>query len=60
VTSDPETDADTETLRQLDAELGHIAPPMFVDSGPDDAKDGLFDVEHAGVRLADVGGMAEV
>jgi SpoVK/Ycf46/Vps4 family AAA+-type ATPase len=55
-TSDP----DTETLRQLDAELGDIAPPMFVDSGPDDSHDGLFDVETAGVRLADVGGMAEV
>jgi len=51
------TDPDAETLRRLEADLGDIAPPMFVDS---DAADGIFDVERAEIRLADVGGMAEV
>jgi SpoVK/Ycf46/Vps4 family AAA+-type ATPase len=51
---------DTDALRQLDAELADIAPPMFVDSGAEDASTGLFDVERVGIRLADVGGMTEV
>ena len=56
--SRPTTDSDT--LRELDAELADIAPPMFVDSDAEDSSSGLFDVEHVGVRLADVGGMTEV
>jgi SpoVK/Ycf46/Vps4 family AAA+-type ATPase len=49
-----------ETLRRLDAELADVVPPMYADSVPDDSPAGLFDVEKAGVRLSDVGGMAEV
>jgi SpoVK/Ycf46/Vps4 family AAA+-type ATPase len=52
--------ADSEALRLLDAELADVAAPMYVDSGADDSSTGLFDVEQAGVRLADVGGMSEV
>lgn len=52
--------SDADALRQLDAELTDIAPPMFVDSGSDDSSAGLFDVERVGIRLADVGGMTEV
>ncbi len=49
-------------------ELADIVPPMFVTSGPERAAGDLadldsgpaFDVETSTVRLADVGGMAEV
>ncbi len=53
-------DPERETLRRLDAELDGIALPMYVDSDASDSADGIFDVENAGVRLADVGGMTEV
>ena len=53
-------DPDAETLRRLEADLGDIAPPMFIDSDVSDSSDGIFDVEKAGIRLADVGGMTEV
>ena len=45
-------------LGTLDAELADIVPPQFADERP--CADGVFDVERAGLRLADVGGMAEV
>jgi SpoVK/Ycf46/Vps4 family AAA+-type ATPase len=51
---------EADALRRLDAELSDIAPPMYVESEPDGSSDGLFEVEHVGVRLADVGGMVEV
>ena len=50
-----------EVLRQLDSELAGVAPPMFV--GADDspaAPPAAREVEQAGVRLADVGGMQQV
>jgi len=53
-------DPDADMLRRLEAELGDIAPPMYVDSDAADSSDGIFDVERAGIRLSDVGGMAEV
>jgi AAA+ superfamily predicted ATPase len=46
-----------------EADLGDVVPPMFVDGGDgsdeSDAAD-AYDVEPAGVQLADVGGMTEV
>lgn len=50
-----------EVLRQLDSELEGVAPPMFV--GADDspaAPPDAWEVEAVGIRLADVGGMAQV
>jgi ATP-dependent 26S proteasome regulatory subunit len=53
-------DPERETLRRLDAELDGIALPRYVESDASDSADGIFDVENAGVRIADVGGMTEV
>ena len=55
--SDPDTDNDV--LSRLDAELLDIVPPKYADAPASAAADG-FEVEQAGLRLADVGGMAEV
>ncbi len=52
--------SDDDMLRRLDAELSELTPPMFVDGGQDAGAEGLYDVEHVGMRLADVGGMVEV
>ena len=51
-----EEDTD-EVLRDLESQLSDIAPPMFVSSEPTTA---AYEVESAGVRLDDVGGMEEV
>jgi SpoVK/Ycf46/Vps4 family AAA+-type ATPase len=47
-----------ETIRRLEVELGGVMPPMFTDSEPDGPAG--YEVEQAGVRLADVAGMADV
>jgi len=53
------TDPDGDVLRRLDAELADIVPPQYADSQSSAALD-RFDVERVGLRLSDVGGMAEV
>jgi SpoVK/Ycf46/Vps4 family AAA+-type ATPase len=59
-TSDtPATSAAADPLRELDAEFEGIVPPMFVDDDPAPVAE-AYDVETVGIRLADVGGMAEV
>jgi len=70
VTAEPEPEpeepaADEETaedlLRRLDAEFADVVPPMFADDAaePEPTAD-AYDMEPAGIRLADVGGMEEV
>lgn len=44
----------------LEEQLSDVVPPMFVDGGDDPAQQSAFDVEHSGIRLADVGGMEKV
>ena len=43
-----------------ESELGEAVGPMFVDGSTDDPGPVAYDVERAGVRLADVGGLTEV
>ena len=52
-------DLDSNVLSRLDAEMVDIVPPPFADSVPSGGVDS-FDVERVGLRLSDVGGMAEV
>jgi SpoVK/Ycf46/Vps4 family AAA+-type ATPase len=52
------TEAEKDSLRRLEAGLEGVIPPTFVDD--DAAGEAAFDVEAAGLRLSDVGGMAEV
>jgi hypothetical protein len=52
-------DPDGDVLSRLDAELADIVPPQYADA-PDAAGVDGFDVERVGLRLSDVGGMAEV
>ena len=52
----PESGADV--LEGLEAQLKDVVPPMFVD--PDGGAGGAFEAQRAGLRLADVAGMAEV
>jgi SpoVK/Ycf46/Vps4 family AAA+-type ATPase len=52
------TEAEKESLRRLEEGLEGVFPPAFVDE--ENVRTGAFDVEVAGLRLADVGGMAEV
>jgi SpoVK/Ycf46/Vps4 family AAA+-type ATPase len=47
-----------ETLESLEAELEGVVPPRFVE--PERGSEQAYDVERAGVTLADVGGMDEV
>ncbi len=56
----PETPDDTaETLLRMERELGDLVAPMFVEAPPETgAFDG--DAERSEIRLADVGGMADV
>ena len=55
--------ADQETpddiLSRLDAEFSDVVPPMFADDAAEPGPD-AYEMEPAGVRLADVGGMEEV
>jgi SpoVK/Ycf46/Vps4 family AAA+-type ATPase len=48
--------SDSDLLRRLDAEFADVIPPQYTDP----AEASAFRVERAGLRLADVGGMAEV
>ncbi len=43
-----------------ESELGETVGPMFVDGSTDEPGPAPYDVERAGVRLADVGGLTEV
>lgn len=43
-----------------ESELEGIAEPMFVDGSPDPSAEDAWEVERVTVRLADVGGLAEV
>ncbi len=45
---------------QAEDDLGDLVPPMFADSSAGQSEVGAYDVESAGITLADVGGMAEV
>ena len=54
-----EADSEADVLRELDAQLADIAPPMFVD-GPVVVDKDAWDIEAPTVLLADVGGMEEV
>lgn len=53
-----ETSSEADALRQLDAELADVAPPMFVESSPSEPD--AYEAAVAGLRLADVAGMDEV
>jgi SpoVK/Ycf46/Vps4 family AAA+-type ATPase len=52
-------DLGRDVLSRLDAELVDIVPPQYSDN-PQSPRVDSFDVERVGLRLADVGGMAEV
>jgi SpoVK/Ycf46/Vps4 family AAA+-type ATPase len=56
---DRQLDQDGDVLSRLDAELTDIIPPQYADTEPSSGVDS-FDVERVGLRLSDVGGMAEV
>lgn len=56
--SGDEVDLETETLRRLQAELGDIAPPMFVEPASNATRDPA--ARPQGLRLEDVAGMGEV
>lgn len=63
----PAADADAAPTQRGDFDwgaaehdLGEPVGPMFVDGSTDDAGPAAYDVERAGVRLADVGGLTEV
>jgi SpoVK/Ycf46/Vps4 family AAA+-type ATPase len=55
-----EEESPDDLLRRLDAEFADVVPPMFADGPPVSAEEGVYDVERAGVGLADVGGMDDV
>ena len=48
-----------DVLRRLDAEFADVVPPMFADGRPEPS-DSAYDMEPAGIKLDDVGGMEEV
>lgn len=48
----------TDSIAQMEAQLADVLPPRFVE--PADSVPEAFEVEDSGVRLSDVGGMAEV
>jgi SpoVK/Ycf46/Vps4 family AAA+-type ATPase len=56
--TDELTEEERESLRRLEAGLDGVIPPAFVDE--QGVATGAFDVESVGLRLSDVGGMAEV
>lgn len=43
-----------------EAEVGGLAPPMFVDGGDGPEPEEIYDIERPTIRLADVAGMREV
>jgi len=61
----PEPAADVQPPLGFDwhaaeSELGETVGPMFVDGSTDEPGPPAYDVEQAGIRLADVGGLTEV
>lgn len=46
--------------KQAEAEVEEILPPMFVDGEREQTAQPAYDVQQAGIRLADVGGMEDV
>ena len=46
--------------RAAEHDLGDLLPPMFAESSPEQSEVGAYDVESAGITLADVGGMEAV
>ena len=52
-------DPEAELLGRLDAELADVLPPLYAGTA-EPSDDGGYEVEAAGARLSDVGGMAEV
>jgi len=63
--SDPSDDApapkpSTFDWHAAESDLGETVGPMFVDGTTEDPGPSAYDVETAGVRLADVGGLTEV
>ena len=57
---DPSEASTTFDWHAAESELGDSVGPMFVDGSSEDPGPAAYDVETAGVRLADVGGLAEV
>ena len=56
-------DPDGYNWSQAEDELADLVPPMFVNgdpAGPADPAASAFEVEHSGLRLADVAGLTEV
>jgi SpoVK/Ycf46/Vps4 family AAA+-type ATPase len=49
-----------ELLARLDAEFSDVVPPMFADDAAEPPAEDAYDMEPAGIRLEDVGGMEEV
>jgi SpoVK/Ycf46/Vps4 family AAA+-type ATPase len=62
---EPAPAQDPDDLSRYESELSDVVPPRFVAAGDEPEPvlgegDRIFDVERSAVRLADVGGMAEV
>lgn len=56
----PRADAAAFDWHAAESDLGEAVGPMFVDGSTEDPGPAAYDVEAAGVRLADVGGLTEV
>lgn len=56
----PRADAAAFDWHAAESDLGEAVGPMFVDGSTEDPGPVAYDVEAAGVRLADVGGLTEV
>jgi AAA+ superfamily predicted ATPase len=56
----PPAEPATFDWRAAESDLGETVGPMFVDGSTDDPGPAAYDVEPAGVRLADVGGLTDV
>ncbi|RYB96780.1 AAA family ATPase [Nocardioides glacieisoli] len=57
---DPSEAPTTFDWHAAESELGDSVGPMFVDGSTEEPGPAAYDVESAGVRLADVGGLADV
>jgi SpoVK/Ycf46/Vps4 family AAA+-type ATPase len=56
--SDERHPTDAEVLRSLESELSDVLPPRFAEADADSGD--VYEIEDAALRLADVGGMADV
>jgi AAA+ superfamily predicted ATPase len=56
----PPAEPSTFDWHAAESDLGETVGPMFVDGSTEDPGPSAYDVEAAGVRLADVGGLTEV